>query len=256
MLTKDKVTWLHPGTDLSGPGLTNPEDDSYTPLDPTVVPSRSSHGTAMLSLVAGKTLGVAKKANIVLARLPRRRRDYAAGDFTPEDWLDGLVKISSHILTEGKRASVVPVLVAQAFHKETWRRRNPANGDPIKDQHGQEIYDNEGWVMRCKTLLDLLATKYNVLAITGKSNDRLASVPYWPSAFAAKAEDQPLDSLLVVGAVSSDGQSLPYQVDAATYGIPHVFAPGDNVKVALGQPFDLRAGRKYNDDARGTSEGK
>lgn len=87
-LVRDKARWIFVGPDRNG-------------NQPTRTDSRNRnfeyHGTAMLSLVAGATLGIAKKITPILVRLPgaliiRDEQDLEqfAGSFTPEDWLSAL----------------------------------------------------------------------------------------------------------------------------------------------------------------------
>lgn len=209
----------------------------------------------MLSLVAGNTLGVAKKANVVIVRLPRRVAD--TGGFTKEDFLDGLSRIEEDIVPSPDQGVSSVVLLAHAYDRDAFLRRRPSGGQ-LKDENNQPIYDDVrqgSWIFRVKLMLQNIASKGG-LVVTGAGN--VGGEPLrWPARYAGKREDEPLDTILVVGAVSNDGQSSIYpQVDPAQFGIPHVFAPGDSLRIADGQPTKIAANEPYRDDGRGTSEGK
>lgn len=207
----------------------------------------------MLSLVAGNTLGVAKRANVVIVRMPRKNA--IGGGYSPQDFLDGLTKISTDIFLQPSVDGVsAVVLLAQGFPREVWVRKNPRTGDYLKDANGNNQYDDAGWMKRCKSLLSHLSTNNKALAIPGAGNIDF-QVPIWPAAFARTTETDRLQDMLVVGAVSNDGKTLPYRIDPQGIGIPDVLAPGDDVTVAEGQPPKIKAGQTTR-QAKGTSDGK
>lgn len=246
------MRWIHVNTDLDG---RTPNDDSQTPLNQQRPSKYKSHGTSMLSLVAGNTLGIAKQANVVIVRLPRRNADN--GQFTKEDFLDGLSRIEEDIVSPADQGVSAIVLVAHAYPRDTFLRRRPSGG-PLRDENGNDIYDivdRASWTTRVKLVLLNIASKGG-LVITGAGNVG-GDAPMWPAQYASKSEKDPIDGLLVVGAVSNDGQTPIYDmIDPAKNGIPHVFAPGDWVRIADGQPSRIAANEAYRNNGRGTSEGK
>ncbi|KAK5173746.1 uncharacterized protein LTR77_002427 [Saxophila tyrrhenica] len=89
----------------TGANLQKPEFDHvrervrWLPADTVQNDGRSAklkyHGTAMLSLIAGKTLDIAKKVNPVIVRLPKPAK--ATGSFSPQDFIDYLGKINDDL---------------------------------------------------------------------------------------------------------------------------------------------------------------
>lgn len=212
----------------------------------------------MLSLVAGNTLGIAKRASVVVVRLPRRSSGPLAGSFTPADYIDGLSIINEDIFVNGpplpsQDISAV-VMLAQAYHREAFYRRNPRTGDLIEDANNRPIDDGQGWKNQCKRLIESLATTNRALAVTGLGNDPGTADGFYPASFAASTEANPLKTLLVAGAIKSDGGSARYANDRANIGIPHVFAPGVDISAADGQPTQIQAGQPYK-NSEGNSDG-
>jgi len=242
------IRWIHVGTDFDG---RTPEDDAYTHVDPSEKGGLHAHGTAMLSLVAGNTLGIAKRANVVIVRMPRRSR--TGGNHSPEDFLDGLQAISDDIADHPSGDGVsAMVLIAQGYPREVFGRKNRHGATEVVG--GVWIYDDFGWMTRCKTLLSSLATYSKALVIPAAGNIN-ALVPIWPAAFARKTETNPLEDMLVVGGVSNDGTKVTYPINVEAYGIPHVLAPGDEVRVAEGHPTLIEKREAYR-LSKGTSDGK
>ena len=209
-----------------------------------------AHGTAMLSLAAGNTLGVAKKVSPVLVRMPRRNP--LGRGFTQEDFLDGLGQIFDDMTITGSQVSAI-VLLSLAYPKEEFNRRNSV-GDWLRDDNGNLIDDSFGWSTRCKALLKGIAEKGG-LVVTGAGNQD-GNIIMWPAMFAKAGEADPISSLLVVGGVSTDGQSLTYTYPLDN-GIPHVYAPGSGpgLRAANGQPVAISNGNTYKDSS-GTSDGE
>lgn len=213
----------------------------------------------MLSVVAGNTVGVAKRATIVLVRLPRRRSNGAL-PFTKEQWLTALNAVAQDLSSQGTSVSAIihmPVGVPQ----QEFIRRSPG-GEWVRDplNPDQYLYDESaefGWTANVKLLLNNIVANGGFL-VTGSGNTGWQPAIY-PAKFCRADESSPITSMLVVGAVANngnnDGARLPYDVNPDQNGYPHVYAPGVDVRVANGQPYDIRAGNSYR-QGKGTSEGE
>lgn len=113
-LIRNKARWIFVGPDRNGNAPTRSDsaksDGTY-------------HGTAMLSLVAGATLGVAKDISPIIVRLPgslwerndtTRTYRFVSG-FTPEDWLTALGMVNDELQASHNGQSRCVVLLAQYF---------------------------------------------------------------------------------------------------------------------------------------------
>lgn len=209
---------MHVGKDfdLRSPGDPQPEDDSYT--DPQNKWHKDSvHGTAMMSLVAGKTLGAVKNANPVVVRMPRRR---AFGPFSKEDWLKGLMQINDDIgLQYSKQQTTAVVLLATYFPLEMFYRKDPRDNGEAKDKNGKPIDDSAGWVGEAYSLLTKLESK-GALIVTGTGNKGYDRIDGWPARFGMKTSSLQISSLIVVGSVTPDGRKALHNYDHAG-GVPH-----------------------------------
>lgn len=122
---RDKARWIFVGPDRNG-------------NQPTRTDSRNNnfeyHGTAMLSLVAGSTLGVAKKVTPMVVRLPgalfirnEQGVEDFAGSFTPEDWLSALGMVNDELRGRTGASASCVVLMAQYYPRaivdDAWVRR-------------------------------------------------------------------------------------------------------------------------------------
>jgi hypothetical protein len=172
-----------------------------------------AHGTSMLSLVAGTTVGVAKNIDPVLVRMPCRRNEKGQKQyFTTADWIDGLSMLNDEL--DGSSPSVV--LMASYWIPDNFKSPDGMNNEV-------------GFSYREKDLLDALASKGAVL-ITGSGNAGVRSVNGWPASHGkSNIGGLSVPSLLVVGGVSSDGV-YPYGNTDIPSGLPHVYAPGDQIK--------------------------
>jgi hypothetical protein len=169
----------------------------------------------MLSLVAGKTVGVAKNINPIIVRMPCR--PHATIENYPEamqgsDWIDALGLINDEL--DGTSPKVV--LMASG-----WKSAQFPGPD------GQDQFD--GFILRHKDLLDSLASKGAIL-VTGSGNDGAARVFVVPAIY-GKPElgSQHVSSLIVAGGVWADGVSGLKGDSEPAAGVPHVYAPGYGV---------------------------
>lgn len=172
-----------------------------------------AHGTSMLSLVAGATVGVAKNIDPIIVRMPCRKNAQGAKlGFTTADWIDGLSMVNDDL--DGSSPSVV--LMATY-----WSRRF------FKSPDGSNDWD--GFSYRHKDLLDSLASKGAVL-VTGTGNEGKPEVDGWPANYGkTNMGTLSVPSLLVMGGIASDGTSDYGNIDIPN-GLPHAYAPGYQIK--------------------------
>lgn len=172
-----------------------------------------AHGTSMLSLVAGATVGVAKNIDPIIVRMPCRKTDKGARlAFTTADWIDGLSMVNDDL--DGSSPSVV--LMASYWSPHFFKSPDGLN-------------DWDGFSYRHKDLLDSLASKGAVL-VTGTGNEGKPEVNGWPANYGkTNMGTLSVPSLLVMGAVASDGNSIYGNTDIPN-GLPHAYAPGNQVK--------------------------
>lgn len=188
----------------------------------------------MLSLVAGDTVGVAKSADIIAVRLPRRRS--FGGGYTKEDFLEGLEQVSRD-LDERSSTTKAVVLLAHHYLKELFVRKRP-NGEWVRDPAtGRIVYDYQGWEASLIRLLNDLVGK-GALIVTGSGNNAHQVIEGWPAVLGQPANPGYIPSLLVVGAISTDGLKWwPKTNNELGASLPNMCAPGWDVKAADGEPL-------------------
>ncbi|KAK4902065.1 hypothetical protein LTR27_000967 [Elasticomyces elasticus] len=170
-----------------------------------------AHGTSMLSLVAGKTLGVAKNIDPIIVRMPCRGPGVA---FSPSDWIDGLGAVNDQI--DASTPSVV--LMASYWPPKNFR-------GPVGDRAPR------GFLLRHLELLASLASKGAIL-VTGTGNGGGDTVDGLPANFGKPIIGATyVPSLLVMGGVSADGTNLYGNRDIPN-GLPHAYAPGSQITAA------------------------
>ncbi|KAK3368019.1 hypothetical protein B0H63DRAFT_565848 [Podospora didyma] len=250
---RQNVEWLHIGQDTYPSVLTTqPEDDSQREKIPN-----GGHGTAMLSIVLGDTLGVAKRAKPYLVRLPRRN---ILGGFTPEDFLEGVGRVSDELTSSGLGAVV---LMAIFWPLEQFVRRDrtgmpvrldvddPGGGPPIP---GPTIDESFGFDTRLKSLIENIISKGGI-PVTGSGNGGGTVMGGMPAKYGdqASAVDY-IPGIVVAGAVAADGTVWPRTKFTQNGNLPHVWAPGSGVRVANGLESTLSGGVFYRDNSEGTSD--
>jgi hypothetical protein len=210
------------------------------------------HGTAMLSIVAGSKLGVAKRVTPILARVPRGIRGVLS--ITAEDWLRNLKAINDdldkhHFNIRGQPASAV-VLMAIYYPRRLW----------VVDGVDNSLAVAKQWA----AVLSSMVEKGAIL-VTGSGNDD-SPVDGIPAGFASQPpiNNWPyISELLVAGGVNIKDNSRYFGTNIGN-GIPNIWAPGESIIVASGNkagwnnpfqgPEEFGYG-PYNDGSRGTSEG-
>lgn len=169
----------------------------------------------MLSLVAGKTLGIAKTVNPVIVRLPpptiRQINGIAVpSSFTPQDWIEYLSMINDDLGTQTNPQARCVVLLAEYFPRSLFPNSDPG-----------------GWELRANGLLLQMVTKGAVI-VTGSGNIPIGStIDGWPANFGKLPSVNDLTnipSLIVAGAITGSGALIKYASDEVG-GIPHVYAP-------------------------------
>ena len=87
--------------------------------------NREYHGTAMLSLVTGKGLGVSKKVKPYIVRLPAGTFQYDErqnllwqGGFTPEDFITAFGMVNDALGTQNRDLASSVVLVSHYYPRE------------------------------------------------------------------------------------------------------------------------------------------
>lgn len=177
------------------------------------------HGTPMLSLVAGKTVGVAKNIKPTIVRMPCRydHRGVKRG-MQGADWIDGLSKINDRL----DRSTPTVVLMA-VFWTPAWF----PGPDGMNNWYG--------FLWRHKELLDEMAKKGAIL-VTGTGNEGYNHVRGVPGTYGKPGLGSLyVPELIVVGGLAVDQTEKETELwsiwgnheDEA--GVPHVYAPGRNM---------------------------
>jgi hypothetical protein len=181
-----------------------------------------THGTSMLSLVVGKTVGVARNAEPIVVRMPCRGWQHA---FKGWDWINGLGIINDELAKKNREAGkILPSVVSMASY---W-----IEADFLKPDYTKGAWT--GFMWRHKHLLDSLAEKGAIL-VTGSGNGGASRVNGLPANYGKpRSIVGPFNvpSLLVMGGVYSNGMSGlkgNFELEA---GLPHAYAPGIDVMVA------------------------
>ncbi|PGH04870.1 hypothetical protein AJ79_06955 [Helicocarpus griseus UAMH5409] len=124
------------------------KDDSGTPIGGKCGPVYCNpHGTSMLGPVAGKRLGVSKRAKPYIVRVPRR--DEKGGGATPEDYLQG-VSLVNDLFTDSSQT-------VRAILNLSWRYDFGLFKQGVVDGITNE--DFEVWTLRLHALITALIQK-------------------------------------------------------------------------------------------------
>ena len=201
------------------------------------------HGTSMLSLVVGETVGVAKNADPIVVRMPCRGPRDNPGAMQGHEWIRGLGMINDDLAKKiSETGSIAPSVVLMASY---W------TPDQFPGADGQLKEANMfGFSLRHKPLLDSLAEKGAIL-VTGSGNNNRKTVTGEPAIFGKKPEivgEFEVPSLLVMGGIHSDGLSIIYGNVEYDAGLPHAYAPGWAVRAA-----DATVVPDYVGNTQGTS---
>jgi hypothetical protein len=182
-----------------------------------------NHGTSMLSLVAGATVGVAKNINPIIVRMPCRPHATIKGKkeiMQGADWIDGLSMINDEL--DGSSPTVVLLAVAWGLAQF-----------PGPDSQAQM----DGFTLRHKDLLDSLASK-GAIVVTGSGNEQAPRVTGVPAIYGKPGlGSEHVPSLIVAGGILSDGVTSIYGAHEEAAGVPHVYAPAYEVMAVPEKQF-------------------
>lgn len=146
---------MHPDYDGS-----RPEDDSHVSRDRT---KGLSHGTCMVSRVAGNLHGLAKKANVIVVRVPRRD-GHDTRSATNEDYLEGVAKVTDDVVARRKLRAVLNM--SWIYYRFSEGRPSfPKPENPMED-------DSDGFRIRLRMMLRYLIS-IGVVPVTGSGNSGL-----------------------------------------------------------------------------------
>ncbi|KAK7957732.1 glucan 1-3-beta-glucosidase [Apiospora saccharicola] len=254
---RDKVEFIHVAREDDGGDSAN--DDSFLMEDQRCWHSCTGHGTAMLSLIAGSRLGVAKKVKPYVVRVPRR--SLLGGGATAEDWLVGLSKVLE--LYEKPSEKTLAVLSMSWHYTEALYDRNPVKGEDTFF----------GFRNRLAALINLLI-RNGVFVVTGSGNKPLDKL--WDEVRKYRTTWHYIPNLMVVGALDpANGKrwwKSGVSLNDADGWFPEVYAPGSGVIAAEAdkkqwplpeninaprptpKPHELPAEFKYYKDSAGTSD--
>lgn len=130
------------------------KDDSQTDPGHTISDYKA-HGTAMLSLITGKTLSVSKRVAPIVVRVPRRAiRKGGGGGATYEDYIEGLGKICDDLTTTSTVVKGL-LLMSLSFKRKRFLRKG--------------VDKSAGFSGRMQALLANIIRK-GILPITGTGN--------------------------------------------------------------------------------------
>ncbi|KAF0323324.1 hypothetical protein GQ607_009442, partial [Colletotrichum asianum] len=233
-----KTEFMFVGNDFDGEQR---RDDAHTPASGFCEKKCDAHGTAMLSLVAGKDIGIAKRVKPIIVRVPRKMPE--GGGASPEDYLAGLFMIDEAIPDNSDIARAILSLswgyTFEMFHGK--RLQNSAVDGTIDMESERAQFGLYRKKMH-RTLTSLV--KKGFLVVTGAGNKGVINA--WPAAFAAERAPDDMDKslkddwlhipeLVVAGAAHPESGERWWKTGSAPeVGLPHIYAPGADVVVAEG----------------------
>ncbi|KAH0435727.1 hypothetical protein CcaCcLH18_04681 [Colletotrichum camelliae] len=126
-----------------------------------------AHGTAMLSIIAGAHIGIAKKVKPIMVRVPRRQSK--GGGASPEHWLSALSAVDDAIPDQS--ATTRAILCMAQGHKfedfrKDWERQNK---DKVQDTEKEASDQWAHFRLRMHRILSSLIAK-GVFIVTGSGN--------------------------------------------------------------------------------------
>lgn len=209
--------------------------------------SPAGHGTAMLSLIAGYELGVAKRVTPILARVPRRNPNGLGA--TPEDWLAAIAAVSDDLdqYQAGRSGNTATAIVLLAIY---YPRTLFIKGDT-----DYSLYIANKWA----GVLNSMVAKGAVL-VTGSGNANEDSggttVDGFPGGFGSNPpiNNWPyIPELLVAGPLIPSTGAVSAQTKMGN-AVPNIWAPGDSIYAANGNKAGWPAG-EIAPGSKGTSDG-
>ncbi|PGH04727.1 hypothetical protein AJ79_07006 [Helicocarpus griseus UAMH5409] len=242
-----KTEFIHIDEDYD---RTKPLDDAALPKDGKCFGSMcSSHGTSMLSLIAGAKLGIAKRVKPYVVRSPRRQPK--GNKPMGEDYLVGLSMICDRV---SGNSQTTRAIVSLSFIIDEKDFTNTPFNDRVPE-------DFRVFRKRLYQLLTDLIRK-SVFPVAGAGNISQSKIPGWPALFGAdphtvNEEEREgwlhIPELLVVGSVMVDnGKRSFFSSFDMGKKLPHIYAPGDHLLVADGNKAQWD-NKEYYKDSYGTS---
>ncbi|EJT70249.1 hypothetical protein GGTG_12422 [Gaeumannomyces tritici R3-111a-1] len=251
---RHKVQWLHARPDYDG---NYGRDDSGLPRNQSCPPipdmKCNAHGTSMLAAVAGASLGGAKRVTPVMARVRRGREE--GGGNSPLDFLDALVQVADVYANATHRPGETRGVVnlSWVYYEALFQFATNFAGDAAW----------WCWRRRLGVVIRELTSK-GLLVVVGAGNQ--LELNAWPALFAAKESevsnslkhpDRPwiyIPELLVVGALYPSTGGISERSAVLPKGsVPHIWAPGAELLMAVGSRRSWEEGYMYEAEARGTS---
>ncbi|KAK2763346.1 hypothetical protein FQN54_009982 [Arachnomyces sp. PD_36] len=223
---RDKTEFIFVRDDYDGKQT---KDDSGAPLGGKCVGKCKPHGTTMLSLVAGKRLGIAKKVKPYLVRMPRMKKSGRGAG--PEYWLRG-VSIVGDQFTDN--SETVRAIINLSFHYSLEKFQGGQPGAT------EEAYDV--WTRRLNAHITSLIQK-GVFVVTGSGNGEFRG---YPALFGGMGLQLQIPEILVVGAVRANGNAWIQSYMNPGLQIPHISAPGERVVAAQGDKAKWEKSRFLN----------
>jgi len=211
---------------------------------------RGAHGTCMLSLIIGRTVGIARNAKPIIVRVNPDR-------YLPESFLDGLSRVYDHILANGNQGKAV---VNLSFN---FKEENINLG--LKRQLG--MYIMIGSLLKTNILvIGLLIQRIiaeNVVVVTGSGNSGVP-VDGYPALFGSAAAEPYIPNLIIAGGIGEQ-YNAANEIDylrgcryrrSQTAGYVNINAPAYNVKCARNDNLELLGAEAGYKESKGTSDGQ
>jgi hypothetical protein len=186
----------------------------------------------MLSKYVGKDYGIAKKCKPVVVKVPY--------DANRQVWLDGLAAVKNDVETKKIKKAVLSMSLYWPAEKV-----------------------DEGWTSSLFTNLVELA-RLNVVLLAASGNNAIGnaggskSMDGYPAIMGSSKTpaNRRIPSMIVVGAMNADTGKMWHKSNFDnTKELPHVFAPGENVKCWKARPANPAFGH-IPQTSDGTSQGK
>ncbi|KAF3807936.1 hypothetical protein GCG54_00007672 [Colletotrichum gloeosporioides] len=191
-----------------------------------------AHGTAMLSIIAGANIGIAKKVKPIMVRVPRRQKK--GGGASPEQWLSALSAVDDAIPDQSATTRAI-LCMAQGHQSENFRRDwVMQNKGKVQDAEKEAFEQWARFRLRMHRILTSLIAK-GVFIVTGSGNAFVLNT--LPAEFAPEHQKDyslSIPELLVVGAADITDGSRWWKSGLGTSGLPHIYAPGEKLIVAEG----------------------
>lgn len=241
------MQWLTPVGDYDGKAR---QDDAQS--DTAGSDKSKAHGTAMLSLVAGKTLGVAKSITPHIVRLPRKVS--TGGYWSPEDFLETMADAANAMEAGSESEAKGIVLIAMYYPRSRFFRIRGENSHSDPDMDSLTFDESLGFAQTLSKIIDNMAGK-GYLVVTPAGNAGSPKIDGWPANFGYSKDEFYKKGLVVVGAVSPNSTGTVYGNVDKDKGLPHLYAPGDGTTVAEGN-VALWDKDEYYRDGQGTSDGE